>query len=106
MGLRLPDVAPGPSNPQSSNSLLQISTAASHANAEHFAEMGLFTTPYDTAMLGMCAEWWEGPVEGPGTGAESAPARDAPSVPDDSAKAVEELRPSECQIYQCYLLIS
>jgi hypothetical protein len=41
-----------------------------------------------------CRVDFSGDGPGPGTGAEVAAAKAAPMVPDDSEKAVEELRPS------------
>ncbi len=84
-----------PSYPQSSHSLRHTSTATSCASSIVRDVRGRVTTPYDTAIQGMWSVWSEGvDAEGPGTGTERAPARAAPRVPEDRAKAVEEFRPS------------
>lgn len=56
---------------------------------------GRWTTPYDRAMDGMTSRCNDGsPSDGPATGTANVPASAAPIVPDDSAKAVDEFRPS------------
>jgi hypothetical protein len=73
----------------------ETSWASSVARVGH----GRSTTPYDTAIAGMCSVYNEGTDSlGPGRGTESAAARAAPSVPDERANAVEELRPSKVEL--------
>jgi hypothetical protein len=50
--------------------------------------------PYETAMQGMWVSCNEGEEGGPGIGTERAAESVAPMVPDESVKAVDELRPS------------